>query len=206
MITNLTTAACSPSCQGFSQKCRGKVLSQRKEPGNTVCRQGIIEGQILINYHLWLLRYRWCGWVQATPCLCMCCPDVLPCMVALGPRLQVLIVFWSAGQVDNLHPVASVCDSADLSARLGIRSSWFITRHTVRVSWCIAIKFTKASSRIIRNVGIQPKNKSRLAVLHQGLSHLSAGLIDLYFKGIRERPLMGLPGSVIFSLYHQFIC
>lgn len=185
MVTtsNLKIAACSPSCHGSRRNCSGKVLNQRKEPGNRVCRQGIIGGQILINSHVCLLRYCWCGWVQAPPCLCMCCPDVLPCMVALGPRLRVLIVFWSAGLVDNLHPVATVCDSAELSARLGIRSSWFITLHTVRARWCISIKFTKASLIIICNVGIQPENKQRLAAPRQALSHLSSGLIDLYFKG-----------------------
>lgn len=185
MATNshLTIAASSPSCQGFHRNCSKKVPNQRKEPGNRVCRQGIIGGQILINSHVCLLRYCWCGWVQAPPCLCMCGPDVLPCMVALGPRLQVLIVFWSTGQVDNLHPVASVCDSAELSTRLGIRSSWFITQHTIRVSWCVSRKFTKASLIIICNVGIQPEDKQRLAVLCQALSHSSSGFIDLYFKG-----------------------
>lgn len=159
------------------------MLNLKKEPGNWVCRQGIIGGQILINSHVCLLQYCWCGWVQASPCLCMCCPDVLPCMVALGPRLRVLIVFWSAGLVDNCHPVATACDSAELSARLGLWSSWFITRRAVRARWCISIKFTKASLIIVCDVGIQPENKQRLALLHQALSNLSSGLIDLYLKG-----------------------
>lgn len=91
--------------------------NQRNKPGNRACRQGIIGGQILINSHVCLLRCCRCVWVQVPPCLCS--GHVLPrCSAMLGATglsLQVLIVFWSAGLGDNLHPIATECDSAEAS-------------------------------------------------------------------------------------------
>lgn len=94
-----------------------------------------------------LLWYCWCVWAQVAPCLCSGhvlrrCSAMLG---AIGCSLEVCIVFWPTGLVDNLHPIAIECDSAEVSTGLWIRSvgCWFITWHTLTVRWCISKKLQK---------------------------------------------------------------
>lgn len=84
-------------------------------------------------------------WVQVTPCLCSghVLPRCFAMLNATGCSLETSIVFWPTGLADNLHPIATECDSAGVSTGFWIHR--FIASHTDRVRWCISKKFTKES-------------------------------------------------------------
>lgn len=116
--------------------------NKRSGPGNRAWRWWIRGSQILINSHVCLL---WYCWVQVTPCLCSrhVLPRCFAMLNATGCSLETPIVFWPTGLVDNLHPIATECDSTGVSTGFWIHR--FIASHTDRVRWCISKKFTKES-------------------------------------------------------------
>lgn len=78
-------------------------------------------------------------WVQVTPCLQLTCVAQMFCHAechwVLTGNFNCL--------ADNLHPIATKCDSAGVSTGFWIHR--FIASHTDRVRWCISKKFTKES-------------------------------------------------------------
>lgn len=166
-------------------------------------------GQVLIDSHVCLLWYCWCLWVQVTPCLCSGhvlrrCSAMLG---ATGCSLEVCIVFWPMGLVDNLHPIAIECDSAEVSTghRISSVGRWFITWHTRGARWCISKKFTKESLKFIWDAGIQIRRDAWLCNIQRWVICLQVLLIYI-LTDIRMRPVVGVFGSVVSSPSLGFIC
>lgn len=137
-----------------------------------------------------------------------CVAQMSSLLGAIRRSPEVCIVFWPTGLVDNLHPSAVECDTAEVSTVLRIRSvgRWFITWHTHGARWCISKKFTKESLKFIWDAGIQIQSRDAwLCYTQRRVIRLQVLLIYI-LTDIRMRPVVGVFGSVISSPSLGFIC
>lgn len=208
IAANLATAPCC-----LSENYRGKeklCITRGANMGAGFAEEGLKESNIdqlaCVPSVTPLIR----AWVQVPTYLCgrhvlhRC--SAVP--GATGRPLGVCVVFSLTGPVDNLPPVATDCDSAEVSTGLWIRSvdHWFITWHALEARWCISKKFAKESLKFIWDAGIQIQSRDAwLCNIPRRVICLQILLIYI-LTDIRTRPVVGVFGSVISSPSLGFIC